>query len=155
MNIEKEKIIFEEYKLYVQTAENNSNRRQTANNFFLSFNSILMSGTGFLIATNGEYWLILLSLIGIMSSFLWVTTIKSYKQLNSGKFKVIHEIEKSLPYALFKKEWAYLGEGECHKKYKKLTVVETGIPYIFMILYTLLILIQIISYTQNICFINA
>ena len=146
MNKEQKKIIFEEYKLYVQTAENNSDRRQTANNFFLSFNSILMSGTGFLIATTGEYWLILLSFIGIISSFLWVTTINSYRQLNSGKFKVIHDLEEHLPYALFKKEWDYLGKGENQKKYKKLTVVEIGVPYAFMLLYGFLVLIQIIPY---------
>ena len=140
MDKEDKKIIFEEYKIYVQTAENNSNRRQTANNFFLSFNSILISGTGFLIATTGKLWLILLCLVGIISSFLWVTTINSYRQLNSGKFKVIHDLEEHLPYALFKKEWDYLGKGEIRKKYKKLTLVETGVPYTFMILYGFLIL---------------
>ena len=146
MNKDDKRIIFEEYKLYVQTAENNSDRRQTANNFFLSFNSILMSCTGFLVATTKESWLILLSLIGIISSILWVTTINSYKQLNSGKFKVIHDLEKHLPYALFKKEWDYLGKGKIKEKYKKLTLIETGVPYTFMILYGFLILIQIISY---------
>lgn len=139
-------IILEEYKLYVQTAENNSNRRQTANNFFLSFNSILLSGTGFLIATTGKSWLILLSLIGIISSILWITTINSYRQLNSGKFKVIHDLEEHLPYALFKKEWNYLGKGEIKQKYRKLTVVETGVPYSFIILYGILMLIQVIPY---------
>lgn len=152
MDKEDKRIIFEEYKLYVQTAENNSDRRQTANNFFLSFNSLLISGTGFLIATTGKSWLILLSLVGIISSFLWVTTINSYRQLNSGKFKVIHDLEKHLPYALFKKEWDYLGKGEIRKKYKKLTLVETGVPYTFMILYGFLILIQIIPYLCSLCY---
>ncbi len=144
MKKEDRKIIFEEYKLYIQTAENNSNRRQTANNFFLSFNSLLISMTGFLIATTGKSWLVLLSFIGVISSILWVTTINSYRQLNSGKFKVIHDLEEHFPYALFKKEWDYLGKGEVRKKYKKLTLVETGVPYTFIILYGCLILIQII-----------
>ncbi len=152
MDKEDKKTIFEEYKLYIQTVENNSNRRQIANNFFLSFNSILISGTGFLIATTGKSWLILLSLIGIISSFLWVTTINSYRQLNSGKFKVIQDLEEYLPYALFKKEWDYLGKGKIIKKYKKLTLVETGVPYIFMILYGFLILMQIIPYLCSLCF---
>ena len=84
--------------------------------------------------------------MGILSSFLWVTTINSYRQLNSGKFKVIHDLEEYLPYALFKKEWNYLGKGIQRRKYKKLTLVETGVPYTFMLLYGFLILIQIIPY---------
>ena len=61
--------------------------------------------------------------------------IKSYKQLNTGKFAVIHEIEKHLPLALYKYEWQVLGEGKDKTKYYPFSHVELWIPRIFGILY--------------------
>ncbi|MFC1741611.1 hypothetical protein ACFL3V_03695 [Nanoarchaeota archaeon] len=139
-------LIFEEYKLFVATAEKNSDRRQIANSFFLTFHSLLLTGTGYLTTISEDSWLIILSFLGIISSYLWVMKINSFRQLNSGKFKVIHELEEYLPYQLFKKEWDYLGQGEDRKKYKKLTVVETGVPYIFMLMYAFFILTRVIPY---------
>ncbi len=147
-NIDKQ-LIFEEYKLFVATAEKNSDRRQIANSFFLTFNSLLLTGTGYLTTTNQDSWLIILSFLGVISSFLWVTKINSFRQLNSGKFKVIHDLEKYLPYQLFKKEWEYLGKGKDRKKYKKLTVVETGVPYLFMLMYVFFILIRVAPYVGS------
>jgi hypothetical protein len=139
-------LLMEQYKLYVGTAEKNSDRRQISNNFFLAFNSVILTGTGYLATTEKDLWLILVSILGLVSAFLWVTTINSFRQINTGKFKVIHEIEKKLPYPLFKKEWKYLGEGKNKKKYIKLTVVESGIPYVFMIMYGLFILLKLIPF---------
>ena len=150
MNKEDKKVLFEEYKLYVQTAENNSNRRQTANNFFLSFNSILIFGISYMVSRAQEPLLIiLLSFVGIIASLLWITTIKSYKQLNTGKFKIIHNLEKHLPYAVFKKEWDYLENGQNKSKYIKLTVVEKGVPYAFMVLYVILFLVFLVNLFYN------
>ena len=41
-------IFFEQYKLYVGTAEKVSEKRQTANNYFLSLNSFLLVLSGYL-----------------------------------------------------------------------------------------------------------
>ena len=136
--------ILEQYKLYVQTAENVSTRRDSANNYFVSINAILFTISGYLSFKNHELWTILIAVVGILISFVWYTTIQSYKNLNSGKFKVIHELEKYLPANLFAYEWEYLGKGST-EKYKKLTVVEKNIPRIFCFLYLVVIVFTIFS----------
>lgn len=136
--------VLEQYKLYVQTAENVSARRDSANNYFVSINTILFTIAGYLSFKNQELWTILISVVGILISFVWYTAIQSYKNLNSGKFKVIHELENHLPAKLFTYEWECLGRGAT-EKYKKLTVIERNIPRIFGFLYLVVIIFSIFS----------
>ena len=140
--MKKNEMIFEQYKLYVNTAERVSDRRQSANNFFLTINSILLSFSGYLSATKIRDWYFLIAITGIVISFFWLKIINSYKQLNSGKFKMIHKIEEELPIKLFKDEWEYLGRGKT-KEYVKLTVVERGVPITFMLMYLVIIILMV------------
>jgi hypothetical protein len=133
-------IILEQYKLYANTAEKVCDRRQLANSFFLTINSVLLTFSGYLSTTPANLWYVILPIVGIPISYFWLETISSYRQLNTGKFKVIHDLEKKLPIALFKDEWNYLEKGET-KTYVKLTVVESAVPIIFMILYVLVIVV--------------
>lgn len=136
--------LLEQYKLYVETAERVSDRRQSANNFYLSLNSAISVLSGYLSATIKDFWIILVAFTGILISLAWIQNINSYKQLNSAKFKVIHEMEKYLPASLFKTEWIdYLEEGK-GEKYKKLTTVEKNVPKIFIILYVIIIVFSIL-----------
>ena len=100
--------ILEQYTLYVQTAENVSTRRDSANNYFVSINTVLFTISGYLSFKNQELWTILISVVGILISVVWYTTIQSYKNLNSGKFKVIHELENYLLLWQIKKYMIYL-----------------------------------------------
>ncbi len=136
-------ILLEQYKLYVETSENVCNRRQLANNFFLTLNSALLAFAGYLVTTNNNSWQTIVPIIGVLISFFWMKTINSYRQLNTAKFKVIHEIEEKLPEPLFTKEWDYLGRGET-KEYVKLTVLESWVPIIFMLLYILTLVLSFI-----------
>ena len=136
-------IILEQYKLFVNTAEKVSDRRQLANSFFLTINSVLLTFSGYLATTATGLWYFIIPAVGVLISYFWLKTINSYRQLNTGKFKVIHDIEKKLPIALFKDEWDYLGQGET-KEYVKLTVVESGVPIVFMFLYVLTLIFSLI-----------
>jgi len=136
-------IILEQYKLFVNTAEKVSDRRQSANNFFLTLNSAILAFSGYLTSIDIKKWYFIVAFMGVFISYFWLKIIKSYRQLNSGKFKVIHDVEEKLPIALFKDEWNYLGKGRT-KEYVKLTVVESGVPILFMLLYILIIIIMII-----------
>lgn len=140
----KEEIILEQYKLYIETAEKVSDRRQNANNFFLTLNSVLLSFTGYLTTLSLAFWHTLLAFAGISISVLWYLTITSFRNLNSGKFKVIRETEKKLPIKLFADEWKHLGSGISRRKYIKISKVEQGIPLVFFILYILIIFIMLI-----------
>jgi len=136
--------LLEQYKLYVQMADNISNRRSQANTFYIS----VLSGFLVLIPViiqNGlvksMFFLTGVGLLGTTLCLVWFVTLQQYRHLNSGKFKVIHDMEKELPFACFDIEWKYLGEGK--GKYKKLTRVEQlvplilSVPYISMLVYSI------------------
>ena len=134
--------LFEQYKLYVESVEKTSDRRQHANNYFITINTALISliGLSFQIKIfeNLSWIKSVLALVGIIICIVFWYLIRSYKQLNTGKFAVIHEIEKHLPLALYKYEWEVLGEGKDNKKYYPFSHVELFIPWVFGILYALL-----------------
>ena len=135
--------LLEQYKITVQMADNISERRSKTNTFFLSVNSFLLTALG--ISTKidfnidvGLWWLYVASAGGITFALTWFVLIRSYKKLNSGKFEVIHELEKKLPAAPYLKEWDIIrGEG-VKKKYQKLTNIESIVPFIFIGLYVAL-----------------
>jgi hypothetical protein len=80
------------------------------------------------------YWLV--SIAGIILCYTCYRLIKSYKYLNSGKFKVIHIIEKQLPLAPFDAEWEALEKGKNPKLYKPFTKVEVVVSWVFLILHS-------------------
>lgn len=138
--------LLEQYKLYVEMADKVSERRQSANNYLLTVNSILVSLfgvlSGFGSSVEQHMWRYFLPLAGLLVSITWATLIRSYRQLNSGKFKVIHKIESQLPAALYDTEWKILGEGR-GKYYLLFTHVEQFVPWIFAGLYILLMIIAL------------
>ncbi len=73
--------------------------------------------------------------MGCIVAISWGVVIRSYRQLNSGKFKMLHELEEQLPYRPFVREWHFVGEGKDPKLYSKLTTVETLLPVSFGVLF--------------------
>jgi len=118
------------YKLYVQMADNISARRQAANSFFLTINTAIIGLAGYVGGTSGK-WNWVVSLAGMVLCYAWYHLIRSYKNMNSGKFKVIHEIEKELSLSPYDAEWEALGRGKDSKLYLPFTNIETWIPWIF------------------------
>ncbi|MHA1882105.1 MAG: RipA family octameric membrane protein [Candidatus Thorarchaeota archaeon] len=139
--------LLEQYKLYVESAENISDRRQNANNFFITINTALITILGVSLQLEILAGLISLrvaiGIAGIIICVIFWFLLRSYKQLNSGKFKVIHEIEKHLPMALYAYEWKLLGEGNDKKKYYPFSHVEIFIPWVFALFYLIIIVIQL------------
>ena len=134
--------LLEQYKLFTQSVEKTSDRRQQANNYFIAINTALISLIGLSyqikILENVPWFKIVLAALGIVICFIFYYLIRSYKQLNTGKFAVIHEIEKHLPLSLYKYEWQILGEGKDKSKYYPFSHVELWIPWIFGALYFVL-----------------
>jgi len=130
--------LLEQYKVYQNSAENISTRRQTANSFFVTINTALVSLISYLSFglpdPNNYYWLIALG--GISISYMWYRLIRSYRDLNSAKFKVIHEIEKCLPIRPYDAEWEAVGRGNNSKLYLPFTHVEVFIPWVFLALHS-------------------
>ncbi|GCC10016.1 hypothetical protein IPdc08_00034 [archaeon] len=134
--------LLEQYKLYVEMADRLSSRRQSANSFFLSVNTAIIALVGYLNfgskASSEFYWLV--SLSGIVLCFMWYRLIRSYKDLNSAKFKVIHEIEAQLPLAPYDMEWDKVGRGKNSRLYLPFTRVEVLIPWVFLVLHVFVFL---------------
>ena len=86
--------LLEQYKLYVQSAENVSSRRVVSNRYLLTINAALVALYGLQSATFGQgYWTLLIPVIGVPVALLWYLIIKSHADLNRIKFDVIHEFE--------------------------------------------------------------
>jgi hypothetical protein len=138
--------LLEQYKLYVETSQQTSERRQNANNFLLTVNSSLVALYVTFLSTFGHHhWNALIPVTGLFVCFLWYSTVDSYKDLNTAKFKVIHELEEQLPVALFKHEWYVCGQNRkktekpIEDKYIPLTHLERWIPVAFAGLYVVLV----------------
>ena len=140
--------LLEIYKLHAELADRVSQRREGANRLFVT----LLTGTLIFIAAFLRYGaeiipvgavLTAVGVFGICLSASWYIIIRSYRQLNTGKFAALHELEEKLAYPFFKREWELLGMVEKSKpsRYWRLTVVETILPFIFAILYIALIVI--------------
>ena len=130
--------LLEQYKLYVQSAENVSARRVVSNRYLLTLNAALVALYGLQSAGFGQsYWTLLVPVIGIPVSLLWYLIIKSHADLNRIKFDVIHEFEQHLPAAMYKYEWQLAEEGH-GKAYRAVTTIERWIPILFAALHVVL-----------------
>jgi len=135
--------LLEQYKLFVESADRISQRRQSANSFFLTLNTALLAVVGGILSRGSQsleiWWFLPVAAVGLTLCYVWYRLVLSYKGLNAGKFEVIHAIEKKLPIALFDAEWHQIGKGKDPKKYKPFSEIETWVPWIFSALYGLLI----------------
>lgn len=139
--------LFEQYKLYVEMADRISARRMLANSFFLGINTTLVTvfSTLFFQFEMSALWIIPPLVAVLLLCFVWWRMVNSYRQLNSGKYKVVGEIEKLLPLKPYAAEWVSLGKGKDRKLYHPLTHVENWIPILFAILYCLLALVFFVN----------
>lgn len=123
------------YKLYVGMADKISERRQAANSFFLTINTAIVGLVSYLqlgqVEKTGQAFYLVIGIAGMIVAYSWYRLVLSYKQLNSGKFKVVHFIEQNLPLAPYDGEWEVLGRGEDPKKYLPFTHIEVFIPWVF------------------------
>lgn len=130
--------LFEQYKVYVASAERISERRVSANNYLLTVNAFLVTLYGLVAASQYKsYWTILVPVAGLLVSLTWYRIITSYRDLNTVKFKVIHELEQHMPAALYDYEWKKAEEGR-GKAYQPLSHLERWVPIVFIVLYVLL-----------------
>ena len=129
--------LLEQYKLYVEMADRISARRQSANSFFLSVNTALVAIVSYVTASgaqvSGLSWVV--PAAGVALSYMWYRLVRSYKDLNTGKFKVVHEMEKRLPINPYDAEWEALGEGKDKSRYLPFTHIERAVPWVFLALH--------------------
>ena len=137
--------LLEQYKLYVQSAENVSARRVASSRYLLTLNSAIVALYGLQSASFGETYLtLLIPLIGIPVSILWNLMIRSHANLNTVKFKIIHEMEQQLPAAVYSYEWKLAEEGR-GSSYRAVTTIERWIPALFGALHAILAVVIVLE----------
>jgi len=134
--------VLEIYKNYLEMADRISQRREKANSFFLAVNTALIAllakdtfGGG--IGTPRVLELLIPVSAGVLC-YLWHRIVRSYRDLNSAKFKVIHAIERELPLRPYDAEWESVGRGKNPKLYLPFTHVEGVVPWLFMSFHAIL-----------------
>jgi hypothetical protein len=140
--------LLEQYKLYVESAEKVSERRVSANNYLLTVNAFLVTLYGLLAGSPYKSsWTVLVPIAGFIVSLTWCRIITSYRDLNTVKFQVIHELERQMPAALYDYEWHKAEEGR-GKAYHPLTHLEWWVPIIFVVLYVLLAIRGVLDWVK-------
>lgn len=137
--------VLELYKLAVEMADRISARRGTANAFFLSVQStfVALVGFGFPKLASSPWWApVAVTLAGITLSATWWLQLRSYRDLNTAKFKGINKIEESLPVKIFADEWEELKRDPItgwRKRYAELGDSERIVPVVFAVAHLLLL----------------
>lgn len=119
-------VFLTQYRDFVASASEISDRRHEANKFFSTINTVLLMSSGLVpkeIA--GFNWQV--ALAGGLLCLIWMHMITSYKELNSAKFKVILEMEKQLPVATYATEYQFSKAA----KSSSLSSVELLVPKLF------------------------
>ena len=130
----------EMYKLHAELADRVSQRRVETNRIFagvlmgtaLGFATLLRISGG---SSHDGPVFSAVGFGGLLLALSWFFLIRSYQQLNTGKFRALMELEEKLPYQFFEREWCFLGGGEDAKKYMRLSRVEQIVPWLFCALY--------------------
>jgi hypothetical protein len=131
------------YRLAIEMADRISVRRGVANSFFLTLNTAVVGVLG---AADVEWYL---AAAGILLSVAWWFLLRSYRDLNRAKFRVILDLEKSMPAHIYADEWAHLqashrapgraGEaaGSRLARFRELGVIERVVPAVFALVYVI------------------
>lgn len=136
--------IMEIYKMAVEMADRVSQRRATANAFFLTVNTTLVSVSGLLPKASGASSLVAICAAGAIVSGCWWILLGNYRKLNAAKFEVINSLERNhLPVQPFNDEWKLLGQTEVEvghikklrTQFRQLGKIERFVPIVFIFLY--------------------
>jgi len=143
----KRKELSEQYKLLAVHVEKLSERRQVANNFFLSMNSAIFAGMGLLakeslsevehpVAMKGIFTIILvLAIVGLVMGKGWTSIIRAHQQLNHANLSILKMMEKYLVAAIFNAQHQF-----AKKHYVSLIVIEERIALSFSWMYVIFII---------------
>lgn len=132
--------LLELYKLHAELADRVSQRREGANRLFVSVLTGLLVFLAWALRFGADDLslttvLVFFGFAGALLSAAWFVVIRSYRQLNTGKYRALRELEKQLPYRFFSREWKLLKKGGGFRRYWKLTDVETSLPAVFFALF--------------------
>ena len=150
---EDQQTILEQYKLFVEMADRVSERRLKTNQFYIGLISGLLVVLAFVLSKDNfsnlkgyhNTVMLLVGVLGLLLNLIWLINIRSFRKLNSGKFKVIHEMEAKLPFQPYDREWEIIKLGEKKDNYFQLTRIEQILPLVLSLPFLVLLIIAIMK----------
>lgn len=145
-------IKIKQYELYLSGIEQISSRRGKALGSLIALNSAYFTCGGIILQfTEEANRLILLCglcLLGVLTSIIFFFLLRSYRQLNSAKFRVLHKIEEQLPLQPYTEEWNIVGKGNDRSRYWPFSHLEKWIPTIFGLVYSAVLIVIIFGHVR-------
>ncbi|TLU81626.1 MAG: hypothetical protein FDX21_11155 [Chlorobium sp.] len=164
----KNKVSFDEFKLFYESAEKVTDRRNDANTWNYSICTAIMGAIAAIISWSvskpeflitGLFTAIILSGMAALYSTLWIGQIRDLKELNNAKFKVINEMaghvsfgdgknENIVSYKPFEREWEALKSAQIAEEAKNINIIalkSTNIEYLIPKAFRVLFLIIMIA----------
>ncbi|MFE7717624.1 hypothetical protein ACFU44_01120 [Nocardia rhizosphaerihabitans] len=142
-------LVLEQYKLYVEMADRISARRSLTNSFFLTLNTSAFTVIGLVLQLRpgrGVWTLIFPTVALVVQCGAWYFLLRSYRQLNTAKYRVVGELEERLPASPYwRAEWAALGHGRDRTLYTPITHLEQWVPVIFAITYVVTYVVAVLQ----------
>ncbi len=127
---------FEQYKIFVESAEKNSEKRVTQNNIYLTINLAFLSYILFQNPNLVET--IITSFVGLIICLVWLLTIINFCKRNKVKFDIINEMEEEFG-NLYKEEWKRISILTPLSTYEKFLAI------IFMMVYIIIPILNILT----------
>ena len=138
--------LLEIYKLHVELSDRVSQRREGANRFYAGLLTFVGISIGAAYKMGNAPLLLVAETAGLCVSISWLVVIKSYRDLNAGKFKILQEMENSFRYRFFQREWKALGMNKKKKRYVRLTHAEMCLPVAFLCLFVTLVVVTLFNW---------
>ncbi|THB66006.1 MAG: hypothetical protein D6E12_11475 [Desulfovibrio sp.] len=141
--------ILECYKMFVDSAHAATKQRGEANKFYVGLASSLISFVTFVSAMgfvdiHPVMFISLMTTLGLLVNLIWYFSIRSYKMLNSAKFKVIHKLEEKLSCQCYAEEWKILKRGNKVFGYQTQSYLERWLPAMFSLPYIALFVVVLV-----------
>ena len=127
---------FEQYKIFVESAEKNSEKRVTQNNIYLTINLAFLSYILFQKPNLVET--IITSFVGLIICLVWLLTIINFCKRNKVKFDIINEMEEEFG-NLYKEEWKRISILTPLSTYEKFLAI------IFVMVYIIIPILNILT----------
>jgi hypothetical protein len=141
--------ILDQYKIYVEMADRISARRGLTNTFFLTLNTLILTTVGVFWRdrpSTAVWYLVFPLLALLLQCAAWFWLLRSYRQLNSAKYRVIGVMEERLPASPYwRAEWKALGEGRDPSRYWPLSHLEQWVPVSFAFVYVAAFVIALVA----------
>lgn len=120
----------EQYKIFVESAEKNSEKRINQNNIYLTFSLALFSFIS--ITKIDKLPFFILCILGTIISIIWFFTIDNYSKRNKVKFSIINEYEEKNDL-----NW-FIEEQKRISILTNLSFLEKLLPIAFIIIYLIM-----------------